>query len=103
MPADAWARLAAAVQFEAASSAHSDALHPDSVLLQPDPLLAPKKTKPRTDDAPFDVASSSRLLTLLAIVVLTALLITLYILTRPAHTPVDAPSGGTPPSTAGAP
>jgi len=84
MPADAWARLAAAVQFEAASSAKSGALHPDSVLLQPDPLLAPKKTKPRADDTPFDVASPSRLITLLAVVLLAGLLITLYILTRPA-------------------
>src|SRR5206468_10852984 len=61
MPADVWARLAAAIQLEAASSAHTGALHPDSVLLQPDPLLAPKKTRPHADDAPFDVASPARL------------------------------------------
>jgi hypothetical protein len=84
MPADAWARLAAAVQFEAAHSAHSGALNPESVLLQPDPLLAPKKTKPRADDTAFDVASPSRLLTMLGAVLLAGLLITLYILTRPA-------------------
>ena len=67
MPADVWARLAAAVQVEAAKSSHSSALNPDSVLLRPDPMLAPKKAKAREADD-FDLASPSRLFMLLGAV-----------------------------------
>ena len=93
MPADVWARLAAAVQVEAARSSHAQALNPDSVLLQPDPMLAPKKTRPRGDDAEFDVSSPARLMMLLGGAVLVGLVVTLYIMTRPGA-PRAAPAPG---------
>ena len=83
MPADVWARLAAAVQLEAARSSHSQALNPDSVLLRPDPLLAPKITKPSEGGEDFDVSSPSRMVFALGTVLLAGLLITVYIITRP--------------------
>lgn len=86
MPADVWARLAAAVQIEAARSSNSSALNPDSVLLRPDPLLAPKKAKPREADD-FDVSSPSRLLMLLGAALLIGIVVTAYIVTRPAAAP----------------
>ena len=84
MPADVWARLAAAIQLEAAHSSHSQALNPDSVLLRPDPLLVPKKTKPADTGEDFDVSSPSRVVFALGTILVLALLITVYILTRPA-------------------
>ena len=73
MPADVWARLAAAVQVE--------------------PMLAPKKTRPRGDDAEFDVSSPARLMMLLGGAVLVGLVVTLYIMTRPGA-PRAAPAPG---------
>ena len=104
MPADVWARLAAAVQVEAARSSHAQALHPDSVLLRPDPMLAPKKSKPRTDDAEFDVSSPARLLTFLGAAVLVGLVVTLYVMPRKpaAHAP-SAPAAVTAPAPRGDP
>jgi hypothetical protein len=86
MPADVWSRLAAAVQIEAARSSNSRALNPDSVLLRPDPLLAPKKARPREADD-FDVSSPSRLLMLLGAALLIGIVVTAYIMTRPAAVP----------------
>ena len=93
MPADVWARLAAAVQTEAARSRHDKALNPDSVLLRPDPLLAPKKSARREDAEPFDLASPGRLLFAAGLVVLAGVVVTAYILTRPATT-ATSPSPG---------
>ncbi|HVT79644.1 MAG TPA: hypothetical protein VHM90_03220 [Phycisphaerae bacterium] len=94
MPADVWARLSAAVEVEAALSSHSSALNPDSVLLRPDPMLAPKKARPREAEE-FDVSSPSRLLVLLGAVLLVGILVTIYIVTRPAaHAPATAPATG---------
>ena len=84
MPADVWARLAAAIQLEAARSSHSQALNPDSVLLRPDPLLAPKKTRPVGDGEEFDVASPTRMLVAIGAILLMGILTTVYIVTRPA-------------------
>lgn len=85
MPADVWARLAAAVQFEAASSAHATALNPDSVLLKPDPLLAPKKSRHRsTLPEEFNVTTPKRLAALILCTIAIGIVITLYILTRPS-------------------
>jgi len=100
MPADVWARLAAAVQVEAALSSHSSALNPDSVLLQPDPMLAPKKAKAREADD-FDLASPSRLFMLLGAALLVGILVTIYIVTRPAtrgaaSRPATSPATGQP-------
>lgn len=50
MPAATWARLYGAVQLEAVRFGQGKGLNPDSVLLSPDPLLAPRKIV-RTDDA----------------------------------------------------
>ncbi len=49
MPAATWARLVGAAQLEAVRAGKGKALNPDSVLLSPDPLLAPKKMV-RPDD-----------------------------------------------------
>ncbi len=99
MPADVWARLSAAVQIEAASSADSRAINSDSVLLRPDPLLAPKKSKPREEED-FDLTSPSRLFTLLGAVLLVGVLVTVYIMTRPAsRPPAAAPHAASRPGT----
>ncbi len=82
MPADVWTRLAAAVQVEAARSNHSSAINPDSVLLRPDPLLAPKKSRPKNDEE-YDLASPSRVMWMVGTALLVGLLATIYIVTRP--------------------
>jgi hypothetical protein len=87
MPADVWARLAATVQLEASRSDHAQALHPDSDLLQPDPILAPKKGRPRAEPPEFDVSSPGRLFMFLGAAVFVGLAATVYILTRPAGLP----------------
>lgn len=100
MPADVWARLAAAIQIEAArtAAAHEgkldaagapgkSAINPDSVLLNPDPLLAPKKTA--VDDEGFDLSPSSRFVMAAGIAILIGIALTIYIVTRPTH-PVAA-------------
>jgi hypothetical protein len=84
MPADVWARLAAAIQLTAATSiptTGTHALNPDSVLLSPDPLLAPKKPAPFDDD---DVPAPSRFLFASTIALVIGIALTIYILTRPA-------------------
>ncbi len=102
MPADVWARLAATVQIEAAQSSNSKALNPDSVLLRPDPLLAPKKAAPRDDHGNFDLASPSRLMFAGGIAVLVGIVITIYIIARPSpvQKPVPHVSGSTMPASA---
>jgi hypothetical protein len=84
MPADVWARLAAAIQLTAATSiptTGTHALNPDSVLLSPDPLLAPKKPAPFDDD---DIPAPSRFLFASTVALLIGVALTIYILTRPA-------------------
>ncbi|HEY4328624.1 MAG TPA: hypothetical protein VGN88_02720 [Phycisphaerae bacterium] len=108
MPADVWARLAAAVQLEAASSAHATALNPDSVLLKPDPLLAPKKSRHRsTLPEEFNVTTPKRLATLLLFTLAVGIVITIYILTRQSpKTHPNSPnpaSNQTPAASRGAP
>jgi hypothetical protein len=98
MPADVWARIAAAVQIEAARSTNAKALNPDSVLLRPDPLLAPKKASPRRDADTFEFTSPGRLVAGGFVVLLVGLIVTLYILTRPAATRSGHHSGGGPPA-----
>lgn len=84
MPADVWSRIAAAIQIEAARSTNSHALNPDSVLLRPDPLLAPKKSSRGSGDDEFDLASPSRMILVLGGALLIGLVVTIFILTRPA-------------------
>jgi hypothetical protein len=84
MPADVWARVAAAVQMDAAASADAQALPAESELLKPDPMLAPKKRKARDQEESFDVASPRRLLVMLAVVLLAGVAVTLYIVMRGA-------------------
>ncbi|HVS71250.1 MAG TPA: hypothetical protein VHQ47_08345 [Phycisphaerae bacterium] len=86
MPADVWARLTAAIQLDAAQTAGPDSpagrsVNPGSVLLNPDPLLAPKKTAAPEDDA-FDFSSPSRFLLAVGIAVCIGIALTAYILTR---------------------
>jgi hypothetical protein len=83
MPADVWARLAAAVQVEAAASNHEAALHPDSVLLRPDPMLAPKKGRGRPERSDFDLTTPRRFWTVVGLAVLLGAIMTIYLLTRP--------------------
>jgi hypothetical protein len=94
MPADVWARLTAAVQVDAARSLGSKALNPDSVLLSPDPLLAPKKQAGVDDDA-FDLSPPSRFLLATGIAVLVGVMLTIYIVTRGPSGPVTYPVPGT--------
>jgi hypothetical protein len=92
MPADVWARLAAAVQLEASRSDHAQALHPDSDLLKPDPILAPKKGRPRAEPPDFDVSSPGRLFMFVGAAVFVGLALTVYIMTRPSNRPPSATS-----------
>jgi hypothetical protein len=98
MPADVWARLTAAIQVDAARSLGSRAVNPDSVLLSPDPLLAPKKQAGPDDDA-FDLSPPSRFLLATAIAVCVGIALTVYIVSRngtpsgPTTYPVPATAG----------
>jgi len=83
MPADVWSRLVATVQVEAARSAHTRAINPDSVLLSPDPLLAPKKSITSDDGDGFDLSPGSRFLLAALIAVVVGIGLTVYLLTRP--------------------
>lgn len=85
MPADTWARLAAAVQIEAARTGGAKALNPDHVLLSPDPLLAPKKA-PRDADLLEGLNLSPASLFMIATITAMVLgvLLTVYIITRPS-------------------
>jgi hypothetical protein len=98
MPADVWARLAAAVQVEAAASSHDAALHPDSVLLRPDPMLAPKKGRGRVERSDFDLTTPKRFWTVVGLAVLLGVIMTVYLLTRPAD-PVGRGGAGSPATT----
>ncbi len=94
MPADIWARLTGAIQVDAAQSLGSRALNPDSVLLSPDPLLAPKKQSGPDDDA-FDLSPPSRFLLATAIAVCIGIALTIYIVSRgsPPPQPYPVPPG----------
>jgi hypothetical protein len=100
MPADVWARLAATVQLEASRSNHAQALHPDSDLLQPDPILAPKKGRPRAEPPEFDVSSPGRLFMFVGAAVFVGFALTVYIVTRRAN---HSPAATSPAATAPAP
>lgn len=83
MPADVWARIAAVVQVEASKMASSKALNPDSVLLSPDPLLAPRKPRAHAEED-FDLASPKRFIFAGFVAFLVGVALTIFILTRPA-------------------
>ncbi len=97
MPADVWARLCAAVELHAASSHDSRALHPESSLLRPDPLLAPKKRSSRKHHDDSDFLSPSRLILIALLALAAGVIATVYILGRPA--PTHAPTTPAPAST----
>jgi hypothetical protein len=101
MPADVWARLAATVQLEAARSRNEQALNPDSVLLRPDPLLAPKKSPVRREKEDFDLSSPSRVILVACLAMVVGIVLTLWISTRPA--PRRASSATAPASSLRAP
>ena len=93
MPADVWARVAAAVQMEAAASAHPQGLSADSDLLKPDPMLAPKKRKSRVDDEPFELGSPRRAILLIVVAIVLGIAVTAYVLTRPdSQRPATSPA-----------
>jgi hypothetical protein len=94
MPADCWARITAAIQIQAAraqSAAGVRALNPESVLLNPDPLLAPRKS-PINDDGldPFDMSSTSRVVTAAIVALVIGITITIILTTR--HTRTSPPT-----------
>jgi hypothetical protein len=93
MPADVWARVAAAIQLEAARSSNAKALNPDSVLLRPDPLLAPKRTTPHAEKEEFDLSSPVRLIVLVVLAVAAGVSVTYWLTTRPAP-PGERVGGG---------
>jgi hypothetical protein len=94
MPADVWARLVADVQVQAARSAHTRAINPDSVLLSPDPLLAPRKITAPDDAEGFDLSPSSRFMLAAVIAVIIGIGLTIYLLTRPTAAPPATQRGG---------
>jgi hypothetical protein len=96
MPADIWARLAAGVQIEAAKSGASKALNPDSVLLSPDPLLAPKKRSP-IDDLPdgLNLSPTSRFVLAVAVALVVGISFSLYYCTRTVPSTTTKPAATT--------
>jgi hypothetical protein len=100
MPADVWARLVADVQVQAARSSHSRAINPDSVLLSPDPLLAPRKTAAPDDIEGFDLSPSSRFMLAAVVAVIVGIGLTIYLLTRTPTTAPETQRGGNTTSTA---
>jgi hypothetical protein len=99
MPADVWARVTAAVQTEAAKSAHAEALHAESELLKPDPMLAPKKRRVRDEEEEeFELSTPRKVVLGIAAVVVAGGLITAYVMRTepPAETqPATGPAAGT--------
>lgn len=99
MSAATWARLAAAVQIEAATLPGAKALNPDSVLLFPDPLLAPKKPKPQLDQFdPLDLSPTSRFVTGALIALVLGLAVTIFLTTRRHTHSVPEPLPATEPA-----
>lgn len=88
MPAATWARLAGALQVEAARIGGVTALNPDSVLLSPDPLLAPRKSRP-ADNTP-DTPPASHWMLVTGIIVALGIAVTIYLSTRPSAPPQPA-------------
>ena len=93
MPAEVWARVAAAVQIQAARSAGSPGLNPDHVLLSPDPLLAPKKIQRETDFFEgLDLSPASRFVVATVVALVIGIALTLYISTRKQPPPNTQPA-----------
>jgi len=95
MPADIWARLVAAIQVEAARLSHSKGINPDSVLLSPDPLLAPKKPGAPDPIEGLGLLPEYRFFFAAAIAIIVAIVLTIYLLTRSGggepNLPIEAP------------
>ena len=97
MPADIWARLVTAIQVEADRSTHANAINPDSVPLNPDPLLAPRKPAVPDDLEGLGLLPEYRFLLAGVIAILVAIILTIYILTRtPTPSPHTSPAPETP-------
>lgn len=94
MPADTWARITAAIQIQAAGLAKSTprALNPDSVLLNPDPLLSPRKSG--NDDVldGLGISSASRFVTAAIIALVIAASLTILLTTRRGKAPETRPA-----------
>jgi hypothetical protein len=87
IPMDMWARLCGAIQIEAARKGAGHYLNPESVLLNPDPLLAPRTKRATVDFTPSDTPSSSRLILGLTVVVLLGIIASIYLITAGSKAP----------------
>ncbi len=94
MPADVWARLAAAIQIEAATLGGAD----EQSMLAYDPLLAPRKKKPGPDDniEGLNLSPWTRFVIATAIVLFIGIVATIILTTH--HAPAAA-TGTKPPGT----
>jgi len=96
MPAATWARLAAGVQLEAAQSGAAKALNPESVLLAPDPLLAPRKRALTEEPATgLNLSPTARFILAVTLALLVGITFSLFYCTRtvpPATRPAPPPA-----------
>ncbi len=95
MPADVWARLSAGVQIEAARHGGGRGgvgINPESVLLNPDPLLAPRKGVQQEDPQAAPHLTPTRFVLVAGLAVVLGVAVTIYLATRNSKPPRHAPS-----------
>ncbi len=98
MPADVWARLSAAIQFEVAQR---QSITADGKSAATDPLLVPKKSAPRADDEDGLAWSPSiRFLIVTGTALVLGIVLTFYIVTRKSSNPFPATAPQSSPATA---
>ncbi len=97
MPADVWARLAAAIQIESVKI-HGATDEGDEALLAYDPLLVPKKKSPPGDDLSdgLNLSPWSRFVVAATIVLIIGVVATVVLTTR--HAPPDGQTTTTQPA-----
>ncbi len=97
MPADIWARLAAAIQIESVKI-HGATEEGDAALLAYDPLLVPKKKSPPGDDLSdgLNLSPWSRFVVAATIVLIIGVVATVVLTTR--HAPPDGQPATTQPA-----
>ena len=98
MPADVWARLAAAIQIESVKI-HGATEEGDEALLAYDPLLVPKKKSPPGDDLSdgLNLSPWSRFVVAATIVLIIGVVATVVLTTR--HAPPEGQTATTQPAT----
>ncbi len=98
MPADVWARVAAAIQIESVKI-HGATEEGDEALLAYDPLLVPKKKSPPTDDLSdgLNLSPWSRFVVAAAIVLIIGVVATVVLTTH--HAPPEGQTPATQPTT----